>query len=136
MLVEWIVPEPDPKLRLTLDQIDISTLDFEDVSWICSSTMKQYRDEFNALDGFIDRVVKLIREDPTKMKGKRQAYAKVVRGYPVREDINYIPNPSYKTPTVFPTYPEQFIEINTQKSLPYKKIPFIRKPRSSSCRLQ
>ena len=136
MLVEWIVPEPDPKLRLTLDQIDIAKLDFEDVSWICSSTMKQYRDEFNALDGFIDRTVKLIREDPTKLKGKKQGRAKIVRGYPVRDNINYIPNPSYKTPTVFPTNPEQFIEINTQESRIYKKIPFLKKPRTSSCKVQ
>ena len=51
MLVNWIVPEPDHKLRLTLDQIDVNELGFEDIAWICSSVMKQYRDEFNALDG-------------------------------------------------------------------------------------
>ena len=136
MLVNWIVPKPDPKLRLTLDQIDVNELGFEDIAWICSSVMKQYRDEFNALDGFLDRSVHLIRENPEKMRRKRKVVrTKVVKGYPVR-------NPSYdtsKTPTVFPNNPERFIELDTQKVLPYNKIPFLRIPnrqRTRSCGIQ
>ena len=144
MLVTWIVPKPDPKLRLTLDQIDVDKLDFEDIAWICSSVMKQYRDEFNALDGFLDRSVHLIRENPEKMRSKRRVVrTKVVKGYPVRNKANdEIRNPSYdtsKTPTIFPNNPERFIEIDTQKSLPYNKIPFLKKStrqRTRSCGIQ
>jgi hypothetical protein len=48
----WIVPEPDPALSLRIDDIDISTLTYEDVAFISSSSMKQHYDEFTKLKHF------------------------------------------------------------------------------------
>jgi len=53
VLRKWIIPDPDPELRLTVDQIDYSKLDYDDCRWIYSSTMKQYHRDFSQLEGFI-----------------------------------------------------------------------------------
>ena len=154
VLTMWIVKEPDSNLRLSIDRIDPQKLDFEDVSWICSSVMKQYRDEFNALPGFIDRAAYLVQRNRYRLpkKKKNNVYSEVVKGYkaptprttiepegyppPINDKVNdtRAPYPIYnnhypKTPTICPANPEQFIEINTKKSIPFNKIPFIKKPR-------
>ena len=156
VLTNWIVEEPDPKLCLGIDMIDPLKLDFEDVSWICSSVMKQYRDEFNDLAGFIDRTTYLIKKNRYRLPKKKNnlVYSEVVKGYkppipraprgviepegsppPINEKVNdtRVAYPIYrnnypKTPTSFPNNPEQFIEINTNKPLSFNKIPFIKKP--------
>jgi hypothetical protein len=117
VLTKWIVPEPDPKLRLTLDQIDISVLDFEDVSWICSSAMKQHRDEFNELHGFIDRTVMLVLENKKRLPKKRNQYIypTIVKGYHIKE------------PTICPDDPDHSIKFKTNKSLPFNRIPFLKR---------
>jgi len=150
VLTEWIVKEPNSNLRLSIDRIDPQKLDFEDVSWICSSVMKQYRDEFNALPGFIDRATYLIKKNRYRLPKKKhnKAYKaptlkKVIEPEgsppPINDKVNdtRAPYPIYnnnykvypKTPTICPANPEHFIEINTKKSLPFNKSPFIKKPR-------
>jgi len=150
VLTKWIVEDPDPELLLSIDRIDPLKLDFEDISWICSSVMKQYRDEFNGIPGFIDRAAYLVQRNNYRLpkKKKKNIYSGVVKGYKIPTPqkviepegypppINEIraPYPIYrnnypKTPTICPANPEQFIEINTKKSLPFNKIPFIKKPR-------
>jgi len=62
VLRNWIVPEPDPKLRLEVFDINIYTLNYEDIRYICSCTMKKYYHEFKILPGFINYANKLIEE--------------------------------------------------------------------------
>lgn len=62
VLITWIVPEPDPNLRLTIDLIDPSKLNYDDIYWIHSPVMKKYREEFRNLPGFYDRTMYVIRE--------------------------------------------------------------------------
>tara|TARA_B100000780_G_C20747966_1_gene297138 strand:+ start:33 stop:413 length:381 start_codon:yes stop_codon:yes gene_type:complete len=62
VLRTWIVPEPDPNLRLTIDLIDPSKLNYDDIYWIHSSVMKKYREEFINLPGLYDRTMYVIRE--------------------------------------------------------------------------
>jgi hypothetical protein len=66
VLVEWIVPEPDPNLHIGVEDIDIYKLNYHDIKYICSSTMKQHFDEFRRLPNFInyaDSVVKRYNEE-------------------------------------------------------------------------
>ena len=123
----WIVQEPDPILALTIDKIDPAKLDYEDVRWICSSTMKQYIDEFIRLQGFIERyrLFKKYEQEIIRKKEKEKAYHPIARSYQPED----APSIYTKTPTIFPKNNEKFIEIKTQKSLPFHKIPFIKKPR-------
>ena len=60
--------EPDPNLRLTIDLIDPSKLNYDDIYWIHSPVMKKYREEFRNLPGFYDRTMYVIRE--YKEKGR------------------------------------------------------------------
>ena len=53
VLTKWIVPEPNPDLKLSIDTIDYKKLDYEDLRWIYSSTMKKYYREFCNLKGFV-----------------------------------------------------------------------------------
>ena len=48
----WIVPEPDPRLSLRVTDIDICTLTYDDITYISSSSMKKYYEEFMELEGF------------------------------------------------------------------------------------
>ena len=123
----WIVQEPDPILALTIDKIDPAKLDYEDVRWICSSTMKQYIDEFVRLQGFIERyrLFKKYEQEIIRKKEKEKEYHPIARSYQPKD----APPIYTKTPTIFPKNSENFIEIKTQKSLPFHKIPFIKKPR-------
>jgi len=123
----WIVPEPDPSLAITVDKIDPAKLDYEDVRWICSSTMKQYIDEFARLQGFIERyrLFKKYEEEKIREKEKEKEYQPIVRAYQPNEEP-----PIYtKTPAILPKNNGKYIEIKTKKSLPFHKIPFIKKPR-------
>ena len=129
----WIVPEPDPILALTIDKIDAKKLDYEDVRWICSSTMKQYIDEFVRLQGFIERyrLFKKYEQEIIRKKEKEKNYHAIARSYQPED----APPIYTKPPTIFPKNSENFIEnekyieIKTQKSLPFHKIPFLKKPR-------
>ena len=121
----WIVQEPDPSLALTVDKIDATKLDYEDVRWICSSTMKQYIDEFVRLQGFIERYRLFKKYEEEKIRGKEKAYHTVTRTYQQGD----APHIYTKTPTMFPQNNGKYIEIKTKKSLPFHKIPFIKKPR-------
>lgn len=67
----WIVPEPDPRLRLEVRDIDINSLNYEDIKYICSSAMNQYYDEFIYLKDFMTVANKLIQDYETK---KRENY--------------------------------------------------------------
>ena len=51
-LTTWIVPDPDPALSLRIEDIDITTLTYEDLRFISSSTMKKYYREFTELENF------------------------------------------------------------------------------------
>ena len=44
----WIIPDPDPKLKLTVDSIDPTTFNFDDIRWIYSSSMKKYNEATNS----------------------------------------------------------------------------------------
>ena len=71
VLQTWIVPEPDPRLRIDIGDIDIYSLNYEDIRYICSSSMNQYYDEFIHLKDFMTVANKVILEYETK---KRQNY--------------------------------------------------------------
>ena len=124
-MTNWIVQEPDPSLALTVDKIDATKLDYEDVRWICSSTMKQYIDEFVRLQGFIERyrLFEKYEEEKIRKKEKEKTYHTIAKTY----------QPKYAPPidlaTIFSKNNEKCIEIKTKKSLPFHKIPFIKKPR-------
>jgi hypothetical protein len=76
----WILSEPNPNLSLTINKIDPTKLDFDDIYWIYSSMMKQYIDEFNKLEGFIDIENRLIQENTIKLQKKR-IYKQVINSY-------------------------------------------------------
>ncbi len=116
----WIVQEPDPSLAITVDKIDATKLDYEDVRWICSSTMKQYIDEFVRLQGFIERYRLLKKYEAEKIREKEKTYHAIARSYQ--------PGDAPPIYSKTPENSEKFIEIKTQKSLPFHKIPFIKKP--------
>ena len=68
VLTKWIVPEPNPDLKLSIDTIDYKKLDYEDLRWIYSSTMKKYYREFCNLKGFVQNA-----NTPLNASGKNQA---------------------------------------------------------------
>lgn len=90
--MDWIVPEPNPIFNISIDNIDIYKLNYDDVYWICSSTMKHYRDEFSRIGGFVDRVSYLVSEKKKEKKQstKKQIYDKIIQDY----------NPTYKEPPI------------------------------------
>jgi hypothetical protein len=101
VLQTWIVPEPDPCLRIDVGDIDIYSLNYEDIRYICSSSMNQYYDEFRRLPNFIHQANKVIVDYETK---KRQ---------------NYIsPPPIKRTLTKTPIKVSTPLEINKHKLLP------------------
>ena len=116
----WIVQEPDPSLAITVDKIDATKLDYEDVRWICSSTMKQYIDEFVRLQGFIERYRLLKKYEAEKIREKEKTYHAIASSYQ--------PGDAPPIYTKTPKNSEKIIEIKTKKSLPFHKIPFIKKP--------
>jgi Fe-S oxidoreductase len=105
-MVIWCVPEPDPSLALTVDKIDVSKLDYEDIIWICSATMKQYRDEFRKLQGFFERYQFFKRYEEEvkreKVKEKVKTYQAITDTY----QPNASPVPVYsKTPKIVVNIP-------------------------------
>ena len=121
VLRTWIVPEPNPALSLSISNIDYRKLDHDDCRWIYSSTMKKYHKEFSELQGFINYAQRLFAIDD------------------LRKNNKYI-IPPYK-PTINPpmTPPiiknkDKYIKLNTNKSIPFNKIPFIKK-HSNRCNI-
>ena len=121
VLRTWIVPEPNPALSLSISNIDYRKLDHDDCRWIYSSTMKKYHREFSELQGFINYAQRLFAIDD------------------LRKNNKYI-IPPYK-PTINPpmTPPginnkDKYIKLNTNKSIPFNKIPFIKK-HSNRCNI-
>ena len=115
VLHQWIIPEPNPQLRLTIDQIDYSKLNFEDCRWIYSSAMKKYHRDFSQLEGFIEYASRLfdleeLKQNQKKIKEQEQKRIKQI-----------IPQ----------TPPYIYDSINnerfTKKKFPFKKIPFLKK---------
>jgi len=117
VLITWIVPEPDPNLRISIDHIDPSKLDYDDITWIHSSTMKQYREEFHDLEGFLDRSVQLIRGNKGKLPKKvsNSLYSSVIKGYYVEEQA---PIPENIPPTK---------KTSCEMTSAYIRIPFLQK---------
>ena len=123
----WIVPEPDPILALTIDKIDAKKLDYEDVRWICSSTMKQYIDEFVRLQGFIERYRLFKKYEQEIIREKEKNYHAIARSYQPEDVPPIYTKPPKNSEKCIEN--EKYIEIKTKKSLPFHKIPFIKKPR-------
>ena len=70
VLQQWIVPEPDPALNISISNIDITKLTYTDIKWILGSTMKKYNNEFFQLPGFIEYSKQLIEKERHKEKEK------------------------------------------------------------------
>jgi hypothetical protein len=68
VLQTWIVPEPDPRLSLEVSNIDIRTLNYHDIKYITSSSMKKYFDEFRRLPDFIVHADNVIKKYNDKQK--------------------------------------------------------------------
>ena len=129
VLRTWIVPEPNPSLSLSISNIDYRKLDHDDCRWIYSSAMKKYHKEFSELQGFINYAQRLFAIDD------------------LRKNNKYI-IPPYKSSIYPPIYPpmtppmtppninnkDKYIKLKTNKSLPFNKIPFIKK-HSNRCNI-
>ena len=107
VLQQWIVPEPDPALNISISNIDITKLTYTDIKWILGSTMKKYNNEFFQLPGFIEYSKQLIEKERNKEKEK------------------YIGTPKNTPPPIFKK--EQYIKIRSHN--PLKNIPFMKKPK-------
>ena len=117
VLRQWIVPEPDPKLILSVSQIDYTKLDYEDCRWIYSCRMRVHSKDFAKLKGFIDYATNLFDQEDIKRQEQERL-----------EQIKHI------LPLTPPSIEEPFIKKNTNKSLPWlgRKIPFLKKPAKMS----
>ena len=123
VLRTWIVPEPNPALSLSISNIDYRKLDHDDCRWIYSSTMKKYHKEFSELQGFINYAQRLFAMED------------------LRKNNKYI-IPPYKPPINPPMTPpsihnkDKYIKLKTNKSIPFNKIPFIKKlKRGDACNI-
>ena len=117
VLRQWIVPEPDPLLNLSVSQIDYTKLDYEDCRWIYSSIMSAHSKDFAKLNGFIAYATNLFDQEDIKRKEKnRQEQER-------REQIKKI------LPSTPPSIEEPFIKFKKKKNLPWlgRKIPFLEK---------
>ena len=122
VLRQWIVPEPDPLLNLSVSQIDYTKLDYEDCRWIYSSKMRVHSKDFAELNGFIAYATNLFDQEDIKIREQnRQEQDR-------REQIKQI------LPLTPPSIGEPFQKFNTKKSLPWlgRKIPFLKKPATMS----
>ena len=143
VLTKWIVPEPNPDLKLSIDTIDYKKLDYEDLRWIYSSTMKKYYREFCNLKGFVqyaERIfdLELLRRKsvnshvngyltPKLNESVRISSAKPPLHKPPLHkspSLHKFPPPVEPLPTI--SY-DRNIGLNTQKVLPTRKIPFLKK---------
>ena len=122
VLRQWIVPEPDPRLNLSVSQIDYTKLDYEDCLWIYSCRMSVHSNDFAKLKGFIEYATNLFDQENIKRQERdRQEHER-------QEQIKQI------LPQTPPSIEEPFIKLKTKKSLPWlgRKIPFLKKPAKMS----
>ena len=132
VLRKWIIPDPDPELRLTVDQIDYSKLDYDDCRWIYSSTMKKYYREFSQLEGFIAYATRLFELEELRQKQERK-----------NKQLEKIKNMIPKTPhhSIYDSVNnERFIPITDKKSRGEFFKSFLKKPsklshHSESCNI-
>jgi len=130
VLTKWIVPEPNPDLKLSIDTIDYKKLDYEDLRWIYSSTMKKYYREFCNLKGFVqyaERIfdLELSRRESVNSYTTGYLTPKInesIRISSAKPPLHKLPPPVEPPPTI--SY-DRNIVLNTQKVLPTRKIPFI-----------
>ena len=149
VLTKWIVPEPNPDLKLSIDTIDYKKLDYEDLRWIYSSTMKKYYREFCNLKGFVqyaERIfdLELLRREPVNSHVNGYLTPKINESVrissakpPIHKSPLYKSPPLHKLPSRHKLPPpveppptlsyDRNIVLNTQKVLPTRKIPFLKK---------
>ena len=140
VLTKWIVPEPNPDLKLSIDTIDYKKLDYEDLRWIYSSTMKKYYREFCNLKGFVQYAERIFDLELLRRNSVNSHVNSHVNGYltpKLNESvrISSAKPPLYKSPPLHKLPPpveppptlsyDRNIALNTQKVLPTRKIPFI-----------
>ena len=118
VLRKWIVPEPNPALSLSISNIDYRKLDHDDCRWIYSSTMKKYHKEFSELQGFINYAQRLFAIDDLRKNNKY-----IIPPY---KSSIYPPMTPPMTPPCI-NNKDKYIKLNTNKSIPFNKIPFIKK---------
>ena len=119
VLHNWIIPEPNPQLRLTVDQIDYSKLNYEDCRWIYSSAMKIYHRDFSQLEGFIEYASRMFDLEELKRYQQRIKEQEQER---IKQIIPQTP------PSIYDSINnERFIPHKTKKVLPFKNIPFLKK---------
>jgi len=107
VLRQWIVPEPDPNLSLRVSDIDIYTLNYEDIRYICSSGMKKYYNEFLSLEGFKCVVNELIRKHKLQVKAQQSSPPPIKRTI-----LDETSNPVYKIIPKTPIGPPPAITKN------------------------
>ena len=117
VLRTWIVPEPNPVLSLSISNIDYRKLDYDDCRWIYSSAMKKYHKEFSELQGFINYAQRLFAMEDLR-KNNRYIIP------PYKPTINPPMTPPMSPPSI---HKDKYIKLNTNKSIPFNKIPFIKK---------
>ena len=125
VLRTWIVPEPNPTLSLSISNIDYRKLDHDDCRWIYSSTMKKYHKEFSELQGFINYAQRLFAIDDLRKNNKY-----IIPPY--KATINPPMTPPMTPPNI--NNKDKYIKLNTNKSIPFNKIPFIKK-HSNKCNI-
>jgi len=118
VLRTWIVPEPNPALSLSISNIDYRKLDHDDCRWIYSSTMKKYHREFSELQGFINYAQRLFAIDDLRKNNKY-----IIPPY--KPTINPPMTPTMSPPSIHNK--DKYIKLKTNKSIPFNKIPFIKK---------
>ena len=134
VLTKWIVPEPNPDLKLSIDTIDYKKLDYEDLRWIYSSTMKKYYREFCNLKGFVQYAERIFDLELLRRKSVNShvnGYLtpnlnKSVRISSAKPPLHKLRPPVEPPPTL--SY-DRNIDLNTQKVLPKRKIPFLQSTR-------
>ena len=118
VLRTWIVPVPNPALSLSISNIDYRKLDHDDCRWIYSSTMKKYHKEFSELQGFINYAQRLFAIDDLRKNNKY-----IIPPY--KPTINPPMTPTMTPPII--KNKDKYIKLKTNKSIPFNKIPFIKK---------
>ena len=147
VLTKWIVPEPNPDLKLSIDTIDYKKLDYEDLRWIYSSTMKKYYREFCNLKGFVQYAERIFDLELLRRNSVNSHVNSHVNGYltpKLNESVRissakppFHKPPLYKSPPLHKLPPpveppptisyDRNVGLNTHKVLPTRKIPFLKK---------
>ena len=120
VLTKWIVPEPNPDLKLSIDTIDYKKLDYEDLRWIYSSTMKKYYREFCNLKGFVQYAERVFYKEDVKSELMQLRSRYIIPKTPVSESVGESVSESVSER-------ECNISLDTHKVLPTRKIPFLKK---------